>query len=198
MYTASSCRADFSGQVDESKGKDTFWFIPHTHWEGAVFKTREKYLEMGLPHILSALRLLRADPDYRFVLDQVCYVKTTIFRDVAAPAYLEFGVDDGSKVWLNGRLIHADATGGAAAPGEHRVDVDLKKGANELLMKITQISGPWQFCMSASGRDDPLPENKAVTFSPAGDWTTLFDGKSLGGWKQTGYGIFKIEEGLKF
>ena len=36
---------------------DTFWFIPATHWEGAVFKTREQYLELGLPHILTALRL---------------------------------------------------------------------------------------------------------------------------------------------
>src|SRR5439155_12149860 len=33
--------------------------IPHTHWEGAVFKTREGYLEMGLPNILKALRLLK-------------------------------------------------------------------------------------------------------------------------------------------
>ena len=32
--------------------QDIFYFIPHTHWEGAVFKTREEYLEMGLPNIL--------------------------------------------------------------------------------------------------------------------------------------------------
>jgi hypothetical protein len=28
--------------------KDTLWLVPHTHWEGAVFKTREEYLEIGL------------------------------------------------------------------------------------------------------------------------------------------------------
>src|SRR4029077_18455222 len=33
-------------------GKETFWFIPHAHGEGAVFKTREEFLEMGLPNIL--------------------------------------------------------------------------------------------------------------------------------------------------
>ncbi len=37
--------------------KDVFLFIPHTHWEGAVFKTREEYLDMGLPNILRALAL---------------------------------------------------------------------------------------------------------------------------------------------
>jgi alpha-mannosidase len=60
--------------------KDTFWFIPATHWEGAVFKTREQYLEMGLPHILTALKLLSDYPNYRFTLDQVCYVKPFLER----------------------------------------------------------------------------------------------------------------------
>ena len=60
--------------------KDTFVVIPHTHWEGAVFQTREQYLEMGLPIILRALRLLRLYPDYRFVLDQVCLVRPFLER----------------------------------------------------------------------------------------------------------------------
>src|SRR5213592_2096972 len=58
----------------------TFWLIPHTHWEGAVFKTREEYLEMGLPNILTALRLLKEHPDYRFALDQVAYFKPFLER----------------------------------------------------------------------------------------------------------------------
>ncbi|MDE3179993.1 MAG: alpha-mannosidase [Acidobacteriota bacterium] len=66
------------GSHDQST--PTLWIIPHTHWEGAVFKTREEYLEMGLPHILTALHLLRSDPNYRFVLDQVAYVKPFLDR----------------------------------------------------------------------------------------------------------------------
>jgi alpha-mannosidase len=85
------------GKSDPNKG-DTLWLIPHTHWEGAVFKTREEYLQMGLPHILTALRLLETYPDYRFVLDQVCYVKPflerypeeeTTFRKMAAEGRLQ-------------------------------------------------------------------------------------------------------------
>ena len=60
--------------------QDVFYFIPHTHWEGAVFKTREEYLEMGLPNILRALRLLKMHPGYRFALDQVCYVEPFLRR----------------------------------------------------------------------------------------------------------------------
>ena len=54
--------------------------IPHTHWEGAVFKTREEYLEIGLPHIVKALYLLKKYPDYRFALDQMCYVRPFLER----------------------------------------------------------------------------------------------------------------------
>ena len=60
--------------------KPTFWVIAHTHWEGAVFKTREGYLAMGLPHILMALNLLKQQPTYRYVLDQAAYVKPSVTR----------------------------------------------------------------------------------------------------------------------
>src|SRR5512136_1495124 len=68
---------------DEHSGiskKDTLYYIPHTHWEGAVFKTREEYLEMGLPHILKALQLLRQYPEYKFTLDQVAYFRPFLER----------------------------------------------------------------------------------------------------------------------
>jgi alpha-mannosidase len=63
-----------------SAAKQTFWVIPHTHWEGAVFKTREEYLEMGLPNILKAMRLLREQPGFHFTLDQVAYVRPFLER----------------------------------------------------------------------------------------------------------------------
>ena len=71
--------------------KPTLWLIPHTHWEGAVFKTREEYLEVGLPNILTALRLLKEHPDYRFALDQVAYFKPFLERyPEEAPAFRKF------------------------------------------------------------------------------------------------------------
>jgi alpha-mannosidase len=66
--------------VSVQDAKETFWYIPATHWEGAVFKTREQYLDMGLPNILTALKLLNDYPGYRFTLDQVCYVKPFLER----------------------------------------------------------------------------------------------------------------------
>ncbi|MGP0070264.1 MAG: alpha-mannosidase [Isosphaeraceae bacterium] len=66
--------------------KETLWIIPHTHWEGAVFKTREEYLDMGLPNILKAMRLLREQPEFRFTLDQVAYVRPFLERYPAEEA----------------------------------------------------------------------------------------------------------------
>ena len=62
-----------SPATPSSASPQTFWIIPHTHWEGAVFKTREEYLEIGLPHILTALSLLRAHPEWacRLRIDQL-------------------------------------------------------------------------------------------------------------------------------
>ncbi len=61
-------------------GGQTLYYVPHTHWEGAVFKTREEYLEMGLPNILKALALLKKYPDYKFTLDQVAYFRPLLER----------------------------------------------------------------------------------------------------------------------
>jgi len=69
-----------SPTVSGNGPKGTFWIIPHTHWEGAVFKTREEYLEEGLSHILTAVRLLKQYPDYRFTLDQVAYFRPFLER----------------------------------------------------------------------------------------------------------------------
>ncbi|MFI5459840.1 MAG: alpha-mannosidase [Isosphaerales bacterium] len=84
-YTLSLATSSFANEPETAK-KETFWVIQHTHWEGAVFKTREEYLEMGLPNILKAMRLLREQPGYRFTLDQVAYVRPFLERYPAEEA----------------------------------------------------------------------------------------------------------------
>ena len=43
-----------AGQTREADpdSTPTLWILPQTHWEGAVFQSREDYLQLGLPHIL--------------------------------------------------------------------------------------------------------------------------------------------------
>lgn len=95
--------------ISDIVSKDTFWFLPATHWEGAVFKTREEYLEIGLPNILTALKLLNDYPDYRFTLDQVCYVKPFLDRyPEEAVAFLQF-VREGRLQIVGGTNTMLDA-----------------------------------------------------------------------------------------
>ena len=80
-----------SPAVAQPSSPDVVLIIPHTHWEGAVFKTREEYLEVGLPNILKALYLLKKYPNYRFVLDQMCYIRPFLERYPSeAAAFREF------------------------------------------------------------------------------------------------------------
>ena len=88
--------------------RETFFCIPHTHWEGAVFTTREAYLKIGLPHLVQALQLLKAHPNYRFTLDQVCYAKPFLERyPEEADAFRRF-VDEGRLAIVGGTDVMLD------------------------------------------------------------------------------------------
>ena len=58
--------------------------------------------------------------------------------------------DDSVKVWLNGEVVHTNATnrGRGGTPAginnyQDRFDVDLKKGANLLMVKVSERGGGW-------------------------------------------------------
>lgn len=106
-----------SGRAVEAE-KPTFWVIPHTHWEGAVFKTREEYLETGLPHILMALKLLKQQPGYRFVLDQVAYVRPFLERFPEEEAAFRRFVAEGRLQLVGGMDVMPDVNmpGGESRP----------------------------------------------------------------------------------
>src|SRR5262245_39556859 len=72
--------AAVTGAQDSAGKQGTLIIVPHTHWEGAVFKTRDEYLVEGLPHIAKALALMQRYPDYRYVLDQMAYVRPFLER----------------------------------------------------------------------------------------------------------------------
>lgn len=88
--------------------KDVLWIIPHTHWEGAVFKTREEYLQMGLINITAALHILGEHPDYRFVLDQVAYVRPYLERYPENAAAFRKFVKEGRLLLVGGTDIMPD------------------------------------------------------------------------------------------
>jgi len=99
-----------SGLMDVGEeGPDTFYLVPHSHWEGAVFSTREGYLQAHAPFIiLLALRLLEMYPSYRFVLDQVCLVRPFLERYPENAARFRRFVDEGRLAIVGGLLVMPD------------------------------------------------------------------------------------------
>jgi HEAT repeat protein len=83
----------------------------------------------------------------------VAYLKVNINSDKAQAAKLLLGSDDGIKAWFNGKLIASDNASRPVEEGSEKVDIQLKQGANQLLLKITQDSGGWGTCAKLTTPD---------------------------------------------
>ncbi|HBE42706.1 MAG TPA: hypothetical protein DDW27_16185 [Bacteroidales bacterium] len=133
--------------------KDTFWFIPSTHWEGAVFKTREEYLEIGLPHILTALNLLNEYPDYRFTLDQVCYVKPFLERFPEEAAAFKQFIREGRLQVVGGNISMFDAN----IPGGESMVRHMIYGKNYFREKLgVDVTVGW--ALDTFGHNAQMPQ----------------------------------------
>ena len=54
------------------------------------------------------------------------------------------GSDDAIKVWLNGEVVHKNAVNRPAKDFQDTFLVDLKKGDNRLLVKVSERAGAWR------------------------------------------------------
>ncbi len=75
--------------------------------------------------------------------NRVAYLRATIISPQAQRARLEIGSDDGVKVWLNGKVVHANNVDRGYVAGQDKMDVALNAGKNVLLLKVTQGGGGW-------------------------------------------------------
>jgi hypothetical protein len=73
----------------------------------------------------------------------VAYLRTKIASLGERKAILQLGSDDGVKVWLNGKLVHAKNVARGVSPDEDKIPVMLRDGVNELLLKVTNGAGDW-------------------------------------------------------
>jgi hypothetical protein len=95
--------------------------------------------------------------------DRVAYLKTEVWSDKEQKVRLELGSDDGVKVWLNGKIVHANNVTRPCSPGQDKVDVTLKKGQNSLMVKITQGGGGWALCMRFRSQEGGKVEGLRTT-----------------------------------
>lgn len=123
-------------------------FPPETSDSKVIWRPLAAGTQSARPWMLDLLATRRGEARC------VGYARTWIYSDKAQPARIEFGTDDGHKLWLNGKKVAEANRGGAAVPGDFKASVELRQGWNALLLKVVQDTGPWEFCLrvrSASG-----------------------------------------------
>lgn len=82
-----------------------------------------------------------------------------IYRTIESPDVqtlaLSLGSDDSIKVWINSKEVLAKKIGRGAAPDQEKVDIPLKNGVNDLLIKIVNGGGPSGFYFQSSSGGPP-------------------------------------------
>jgi HEAT repeat protein len=68
----------------------------------------------------------------------VVYVKSRIWSPKPQTVRLEIGSDDGNRVWLNGKVVHAKNTMRPIQAGSDRAEAALNQGWNPMMIKVTQ------------------------------------------------------------
>lgn len=69
------------------------------------------------------------------------YASTYVFSPTDRATQLKMGSDDGIKVWLNGAMVYSNNITRGVTLDSDTASINLKKGWNRLLVKITQGTG---------------------------------------------------------
>ena len=114
------------------------------------------------------INLLKAIGNYESVTAYAfCYVESE--RDLKAELF-SLGSDDRTAVWFNGKLVDQNSAGRRLVVDQDSLPMEVKRGNNRLLIKITQREGEWgfvgRFRLGVSGRlfvlDGVTPHNSVV------------------------------------
>ena len=162
-------------------------FAPETGNEDVDWSSMPAGTNTEKPWLLDLAKLYSGN-------NRIAYAYTWIHSATQQKARLELGSDDGIKVWLNGEVVHANNIARAAIPGSDKVDVQLHKGWNKLMLKVTQNTSPWEFCLRLRDAAGNKLENITIDSFHQEQLGALFDGKTFTGWEGE-LKWFRIQDG---
>jgi len=81
------------------------------------------------------------------------YALAEIKMDVPAKILVGLGSDDAIKLFVNGTLVHSNWIARSTTPDDDMVTLDLKKGSNQILVKVQNMEQGWSFTMRKLGKD---------------------------------------------
>lgn len=84
--------------------------------------------------------------------NRVAYAVTKINSDQEREVRFLVGSDDGLAVWVDRKEVWRKNAVRPCTPDEDEFPVQLKKGPNTVLVKITQAGSGWAFCLRVTDR----------------------------------------------
>ena len=156
-------------EMDKYRGYITSWLISGPYTKGSAYETAFpperpgakgvtwQALTKGVgPQVIDLSKTLGGN-------ERAAYMKTSVWSPAEQDVRLEMGSDDGIKVWINGKLVHAKNASRPCKPGEDTAKAHLVKGANSVLVKIAQGGGDWAFCVRICKPDGAALEGLRVS-----------------------------------
>ncbi len=100
---------------------------------------------------------------FRRTENVIAYAYTELVAADDFPIIFRLGSDDGIKVFLNGEEIHRNPATRGYSRDSDTADGRLKKGKNEILLKISQGGGQWVFAARVTDADGKPIDLRALT-----------------------------------
>ncbi len=88
------------------------------------------------------------------------YARAVVRVEDDTQCYVKIGSDDGIKAWVNRQLVHENDVQRGLTLDQDVKPAILKAGENEILLKITQAAGEWQYVVRLTDR-----QNAPLTFN---------------------------------
>jgi len=96
----------------------------------------------------------------------VAYLRTNIWSPADQEVQMEFGSDDGAKVWLNGKLVLNVNQPRSFKEAENKGKVQLKQGWNPLLVKVWNGGKWWSAALRFRAADGSRVEGLRASIEP--------------------------------
>ncbi len=108
--------------------------------------------------------------------DITAYGLVVLVSDEAKEVQLLAGSDDSIKVWLNGEVVHTNAVNRGRSRWQDEFTVNLKKGDNLLMVKVSDRGGGWGMHFGIRGTVETayIPSDEYQSVEAAGKLITVW------------------------
>jgi len=125
-------------------------------FKGEPYRWRYFSLE-GMNYTLDLQRLIGPKDDC------AAYLYAEVASEVPRAVWFKLGSDDEIVVWVNGQKVHEKLSGRGVTIDEDQAPVQLQRGINSVMMRITNGGGGWGGCLritDSAGIPLALPQRR--------------------------------------